>query len=227
MVKIIDKIDETDKVSFYTFDGTVGINVSGGADSALLLYFTLLHQPGKIHVMTLGNNQKYRRNVNIAIKVIEKCIQLTNNSNVIHHIHNTDIQTGDKLEKVLKYYYDKDIVNVVMGATTANPPKHITDTFIHPNTEHDERNPEETRDVFYRDWPNDEIIGYQPFINVDKKEIAQIYEKNNLMDLFSITRSCEFNPIDVIRNGALVDPGMGHCGRCWWCEERKWAFGRL
>ena len=53
--------------------------------------------------------------------------------------------------------------------------------------------------------------------NFDKKELAQIYKEYDLLDtLFPVTRSCEgWQNI------------TGHCGKCWWCEERMWGFGKL
>lgn len=59
---------------------------------------------------------------------------------------------------------------------------------------------------------------YQPFINVDKKFIADIYRKNNLMDsLFPLTRSC-------IGTAATTDNFTKECHLCFWCHEKKWAF---
>lgn len=56
---------------------------------------------------------------------------------------------------------------------------------------------------------------YTPFHRIDKKVIAGMYEELNLLEtLFPLTRSCE--------NNNLLE---GHCGECWWCEERLWAFG--
>jgi 7-cyano-7-deazaguanine synthase in queuosine biosynthesis len=224
MTKILKRETIYDGVEILTFSGSIGINVSGGADSALLLYFTLLNQKEVVHVTTLGNNQRYRRNVKIASRVLEKCIQMSENSNVVHHIHNADIQTGLVLDNMIKMYYDNGTINAVTGAITANPPKEISDTFIYETTESHERCPETIREVYTRGY-NNEIIGYSPFTNINKKVIAEIYKKYNLMELFELTRSCEFDPTK--NNGVMVDPGMGHCGKCWWCEERKWAFGRL
>ena len=53
---------------------------------------------------------------------------------------------------------------------------------------------------------------------MDKKDIARLYEEEGILDdLFPLTRSCE--------NDDTLDY---HCGFCWWCDERKWAFnGRL
>ena len=36
--------------------------------------------------------------------------------------------------------------------------------------------------------------------------------------LFPVTRSCELK-------GKLEY--YGHCGKCWWCEERQWGFDQL
>ncbi len=46
--------------------------------------------------------------------------------------------------------------------------------------------------------------------------IAELYEKYNLTStLFPVTNSC-------------VAPVNGkHCSNCWFCNERKWAFGRI
>jgi 7-cyano-7-deazaguanine synthase in queuosine biosynthesis len=58
---------------------------------------------------------------------------------------------------------------------------------------------------------------YNPFSNIDKKDIKNLYHDLGLLEtLFPLTRSCE----------SLVDFEK-HCGECWWCEERLWAFGKL
>ena len=63
----------------------VGVMLSGGVDSAILLYYLMKHCLNTIHIYTTGSNIKYRRNSIIAPKVVEKCIQLTGNNKVIHH----------------------------------------------------------------------------------------------------------------------------------------------
>ena len=60
-----------------------------------------------------------------------------------------------------------------------------------------------------------------PFFVINKKWEAEVYKDLNLLDtLFPLTRSCE---------GSDYETGnyTFHCGKCWWCEERMWAFGRL
>ena len=57
-----------------------------------------------------------------------------------------------------------------------------------------------------------------PYINVDKKFIAEIYKTEGLMEtLYHITRSC------VGMKGA-TDYGIKECGCCFWCYEKKWGF---
>ena len=68
------------------------------------------------------------------------------------------------------------------------------------------------------DWIPWEYWEKKPFLGMDKKDIARLYEEEGILDdLFPLTRSCE--------NDDTLDY---HCGFCWWCDERKWAFnGRL
>jgi hypothetical protein len=57
----------------------------------------------------------------------------------------------------------------------------------------------------------------KPFFNLNKKKLATLYTEMNLLEtIFPITRSCEH-----------IGTVHGHCGKCWWCEERFWAFKRL
>ena len=59
---------------------------------------------------------------------------------------------------------------------------------------------------------------YKPFVNVNKKFLAGLYEQENIMDLHNITESCTGFPKDT---NWFTEP----CKRCFWCYERKWAFG--
>jgi len=57
----------------------------------------------------------------------------------------------------------------------------------------------------------------RPFVNIDKKEIANLYKHYNLLDsLFPLTNSCGYH-----------GPANSHCETCWFCRERLWAFGRF
>ena len=78
-----------------------------------------------------------------------------------------------------------------------------------------------------------------PFIHRDKKEsTAQMYIDNDMVDdLLPLTYSCEMNydhnrkvNLDTIMRTDLAGGPryeQEHCGRCWFCLERAYAFGRL
>jgi 7-cyano-7-deazaguanine synthase in queuosine biosynthesis len=226
MPQILRTIEILPGLEYHTFNGVTGINVSGGADSALLLYLTMMFSENPIRILTLGNNQRYRRNVKAATEVVERCIQLTGNTNIKHFIHYADVQNFEALNNMLTYHRDSWEIDVMLGGMTQNPPTEVTDEFELEVTE-TERNPGTERESLVK--VGDKIVGFKPFVNVDKKVIAEIYKKYDIVDdLFSVTRSCEFDPTsNFFHTRKIIDPGMGHCGRCWWCEERKWAFGRL
>ena len=60
---------------------------------------------------------------------------------------------------------------------------------------------------------------YRPFVNVDKKFVADLYKQFDLMDdLFPLTMSCI--GFDYQTN-YFTEP----CKKCYWCHEKKWAFG--
>jgi len=213
-------------VWFNIYPGPLGLMCSGGADSSLMLYLTLLHSDDPIHVFTLANNPLELKNITAVTTVLNKCVKLTNKHNVIHHIvhmegNKPDGATvlGDMIKQV-----GVDI-NVAQIGVTANPPKDILDKMNNTYSPRDKS----------RDNPNAdyELINateqgypwlYTPWRIHNKQTIANIYKKLKLLDkLFPLTFSCEYYPSDY----EAPDPGMDHCGNCWWCEERQWAFGRL
>ena len=54
---------------------------------------------------------------------------------------------------------------------------------------------------------------------LDKRFVAEMYEQFNLMDnLFPITASC-------VEYADKTDYFTKPCKKCWWCREKKWAFG--
>lgn len=201
-------------VNIDLYKGPIGIKASGGADSSILLYNLMKHKSDStIHIFTTGLNIQHRYNVKVATRVIEKCIRLTGNSNIEHHIKYSE--DANSLFTNLELYFNNNVINMMYTGITENPPREITDKFTLPTTEK-EREPC-TKKEHIR-GKNKKF--YTPLANFNKQKIAEMYQENNLMeDLFPLTRSCE--PVD------RKDIGLSHCGECWWCQERKWAFGRL
>lgn len=200
-------------VNLKIYEGPIGISCSGGADSSLLLYFLMKYSNEKIYILSTGNKARQFKNVTITNNVIQKCIELTGNMNIEHHSTFCDHQTLSNIFDKLDYYRKNKLINIFYTGITANPPKSITDTFIEEVTEVD-RNPTIMKDVL-----RNNNKAYTPWINIDKKKLAQIYKEYNLIDsLFVYTRSCEWEAQNV------KDPKLGHCGICWWCQERAWGF---
>ena len=104
-----------------------------------------------------------------------------------------------------------------MSGITKSPPKHVQESFSDSFDLEDKRGEDVERIIHVKDYEYYNYYEYRPFFNFDKKELAQIYKEYDLLDtLFPVTRSCEgWQNI------------TGHCGKCWWCEERMWGFGKL
>ncbi len=193
-------------------DGPVGISCSGGTDSSLLLYILMANCKDTIHIFTLSNNLKGRSNAVTVPKVIERCIQLTGNINLMHHSYYAEEQTKEDLFDI-QYKYIKDgIIKNLFYAVTANPPSEVK--FSSGDGEKELRDSATVRDEVAFDGHF-----FMPFANKNKKTISKIYQELGLMErLFPVTRSCE-------AQGLLEY--YDHCEKCWWCEERQWGFGRV
>lgn len=204
-------------------EGPIGVSVSGGADSAILLYFLMKYHKHKIYITTLADRSKYLRNPKKSLDVVAKIVELTKNENYEHMIRYVNQQTEENLFKDLTFLIEnKQIIKFYQGVT-ANPP----DDILHSNkhfstltTENHERNPNEFR-------VTDTTSMTRPWTNIDKKIIAKMYKNEGLLEtLFPLTGSCEWQEhMPYINNG--VDPYKDYCGKCWWCEERLWGFNRL
>ena len=64
-----------------------------------------------------------------------------------------------------------------------------------------------------RTWFPEDSFYYTPMISVDKKWIRGSYEYYGITDLWNTTRSCEGEQPILQQT----------CGECWWCLEREWA----
>jgi len=193
--------------------GPIGVSFSGGADSSLLLYILMKYCTDPIHIFTCSTDIKNRSTVRSSSNVLSKIIDLTKNYNIYHHFHY--IKDSPRIEDIFKQqilFIEKQMINYLYTAVTHNPPVEICKTFKDISTEGLERDPRIVRPFYDTNNPF-----YMPFRNINKKVIAQIYAELDILDsLFPLTRSCESTNII-----------QGHCGECWWCEERLWAFNTL
>lgn len=197
--------------------GEVGVSVSGGADSGLLLYILMKYGKFDIHVFTCASKEKNRVAPKVVTEVISKCIDLTNFKNrVYHHVHYVEVQTYDALFGNIKIINNRLGLPVIYTGVTNNPDEGTTSTFKNQNNGLGSiRDPSKIKPTSYGFTKDTKI--YTPMFNIDKTKVREIYDELGIRDvLFPITRSCESTTLT-----------QGHCGDCWWCEERLWAFGGL
>jgi hypothetical protein len=75
------------------------------------------------------------------------------------------------------------------------------------------------------------FLGIMPFVHKDKKEgTAAMYKELDIIDdLLPLTYSCEEHRSSEKTKLNVVNgyQEYSHCGRCWFCLERAYAFGRL
>jgi len=206
--------------SILVCDKPVGVLVSGGADSALLLYLLLSKYKSKVHIFSLDIGKQRGVDIVHNIDVIRRCIQLTGNYNVEQHINYTGgFNLGETFALAEEYVNDGRIHYLFTGITK-NPPVEVQDTWpkkLPVSTQltdiRSNREPDEYRDPFR----HSEDRKIYPWTNLDKQDIAYLYREYDLIEsIFPYTRSCINN-----------DVGDVHCGECWWCGERRWGFGTL
>lgn len=207
-------------VEIELFDKPVGILCSGGADSSILLYLLAKYTTEEIHVFTTATTAKGRSNVIPSVNVVEKVMQLTGNIKIVHHLRYLETQNKKALVFPLEPYFLNNSIHVLYSGETANPPADVLARF----------NGTQDADTIQRRDSNKVRSTYverefgrfcNPWLNIDKSKIAEIYKEYGLVDsLFPLTRSCETLDKEL-------QAIQAHCGVCWWCEERQWAFSRL
>jgi 7-cyano-7-deazaguanine synthase in queuosine biosynthesis len=190
-------------------DGAIGISMSGGADSSILFYILMKYAPGPINVFSCGNGRTNNQEVEGAVRVINYVMKKIERYDVTFHAH------WEK-HKLVHNTFNEDMirkvnVSIMYAGFTTPPPDGAIEGFDVEACYGGKYEP----GVTYPNYVRDGKI-YMPFANIDKRGIAGLYKELDVKDLYSVTRSCE----------SLTLLG-GHCGKCWWCKERVWAFGKL
>lgn len=220
--------------------------VSGGADSALLLYLTIKflitnNYDAKVSAITCANGAKLNWNARRSASVIDYVLRRTNFQNFdMHYTFYRDEQEDPYFEEVMYDLVVNSKADVIIHGTTRNPPKDTKVTTIqgddvllrdYPGNV-EERN--ESFEDFHtcEEFPEGSFHSINAWMNVDKKFIADQYKKFNLeRELLSLTRSCEARPHHFGYNKTIQGAELAHfekpCGKCWWCLEKKWAFGHF
>lgn len=189
----------------------IGIKMSGGADSSLLAFLLTKHiiqnklDINLFPIIIVEEDSPFQKIfAQQVIEFIEQELEFKFCSPILfdHYTKTNKIKRIRQIESDLL----KTLLDFIISGTTQYP----RDGFNMPGGPDDNR-----KGVFPELW--EEKI-YTPFANKDKKELAELYKQYNLLEtLFPLTRSCI----------AVTNNFESHCGECWWCKERMWAFGKL
>ena len=216
----------------------IALSISGGLDSASLLFLICKHYP-QIKVSPIIGIDAYAKfDAECAFDTIEWMKDRFPDHNILENQAFTFDHTDPYWMKKAQDLHDVGVAKTLMPqgtsknlqmreglariedeikyeclvmGTTANPP----DDYMKKHGFYDKaepiRNEPHNRKTFVRGL-------YTPYINVNKRFVAGVYKDNDLMDeLYPYTSSCVGMPNET-------DYGTVACGTCFWCHEKKWGF---
>ena len=228
------------------------ISLSGGTDSALSLYFLCLYlrehnRTDSVEITirhlieTLRAPYSYERAVKF---IIEEFKTEFPDINFKEHIFERTeiIDKTNPLsfkERIMRENRAELIASGIQSfynGRTLNPPKEIQSELgmlnTNGNTIGQDYRERETIDIpsMYRgidtdiNWTTDyetcKVLIARPLMLVDKSFVAEYYKKTDFLKrIFPLTYSC------VTRHPEMTDNFTKPCKVCWWCKEKKWAFG--
>lgn len=208
---------------------TLGIWLSGGADSSILCYLLAKHiidnkLDFKIQPVTIPKRKTDTYHVQVLdfIKQELECDSLFLDP-IVEYYPESEYVTGDAFFDLhIKCVKDKKYKYIYSGITrspdASNHNKHWKDIPEISNLRGETVNRLTVINVVFEiDGELHEFGDIRPLFRHDKKDIASLYTQYDLLDtLFPLTNSC--NDMTITK---------GHCGECWFCNERKWAFGKI
>jgi hypothetical protein len=220
---------------------SVGISLSGGADSALLAYMICSLVPEKflIHVVSHTRMWKTRpwqqedsKRVFDWLSVRFPKVKLVRHVSFIA----PDIEygnigpnltdeygkkvSGDNIQQraYAEFICHKYNIDAYYNGVTRNPRlaqfNGMRERDIDPN--------EDNKHLEYMIHMG--RIASHPFRFVDKSWVVNKYKELDIMELFDITRSCEGEFEDIDYTNYKAGQYVPTCGVCFWCKEREWAI---
>ena len=217
------------------------VSLSGGCDSAAALYLGLTHFPDIEWIPYTCRDLNAPGDADSAIMFIKKYQKLFPHANLqacqVFEFDDKDPKNHADANYCIKYYErykDMTIVGMTKILLIDRITRDLMNKYDNPlRFDGMSKNPSEQemidggfldvsepRRTHEDNWPNFFRQIYQPFINVDKKFIADIYFQHEflLKEIYPHTKSCT--------GTAWFTQGFTRvCGKCFWCYERNWAFG--
>ena len=243
-------IDLFSKILFPNTPQKICMSLSGGADSASLLYLICSNFP-EIEVFPFTSRDEDAPNDSLSAMIV--CEYFIENYPQVHDLRIFDVKTTDpdwikKAKEEREKPSAKEIVNGVeqfKWRTVKGTSKALQNrqTRYIMNSEHNTTivtgltcNPPvqdmidlECYDIAEKNRnpkQNPDIkmeldeLTYKPYLHVDKKFVADVYRQHDLMN--------ELFAHTTSCAWTLADGNKNYpnpCKKCFWCKERFWAFG--
>jgi len=262
--KIYENLPEDSGIKLFRFDGldipfnpswkNIGVNLSGGADSACLamLLCKIISENNfdcRVHAIQhrrCWNIRPWQGPVALAVfnkfKELFPTVQFERHTNyippelewgAIGPITKDETgrdRSGDQIIvgsfNAFIMYTEK--LDAIFNATSKNPDVEF------PGRMMNREKPASEGVISDLIWPKSKGWIVLPFKFVDKAWIRAQYIRQHMEDLYNTTRSCEGDvghptSKDIIPTLDDYKPGMyvPICGECFWCLERSWADSKL
>ena len=230
----------------------IGVNLSGGADSCLLVFLLgkIIQDNNldcKIDIITFQRRwdtrpwqgwwslQVFDNLKQIYPTIIDKryttfippALEHGEIGDIVNNRSGDQIIVGE-FNKFASWEYNLD---AVFNATSKNPDDSREDRMKDRDADASTANQSNLI------WYSGEVKTHfcHPFKYVKKDWIVAQYHLYNMLDLYYTTRSCESDiertelVSDVVPHFSRYSPGMDVpvCNECWWCSERNWADDRV
>lgn len=218
----------------------IGINFSGGTDSAMVMILTCqLITDNKLFHKTIVPMTGIELNRPFNAEAAEDILSIIKDMfpkvkfadhNLFEYIVPKDVHGKPRTYLKAKAHRDNEEklftsgeIDVIYAGISQNPPwQDLPET--HPLRKKREKN-REANNGYLEKWlygglvDKRELWYHRPLYNHNKKKVAELYRIYDIMEtIFPLTNSC-------IGQAESTNFFTEPCKKCWWCHEKKWAFG--
>ena len=199
----------------------IGIKLSGGLDSAIVLYmlakFVTEERPDiTIYPISCLADGKAFQQI-FAKKVMDKITELTGVTYGTHYVTNIRADSAENyvgdMEAYVRDLYSKRCIQAHYVGVTANPGPNAAPALYDGKHALPINNREKS---LVKKTQRDGVSAFRPLVNIDKKGVKELYKTLGVLNsIVPVTRSCEVftNTFDYV------------CKDCWSCREKYWGFG--
>jgi len=224
----------------------IAISLSGGADSAILLHHLVpILQANKHNWMIVTGGDTARPWTGPAARKIAKMVlehHGLNYTNIVHRFYGYDTtklsEADSQAMGIGKLVLEGEFDYLISGTTAL--PDEQTENLDAPGRPQERQENKILQEHNIRILPNGEpctlsnmnagnetgkiLTQWRPWSKVNKKWIAEEYK--TLISNYSEYGDLLFNTtISCLSYAEYTQNFTKPCTYCWWCQEKKWAFG--